>query len=279
MKKRFIKSCAKVNLSLNVFGKYKNNYHKIQSIISFLDLHDRIYINQINGKKHLVKFNGPFSKNLKKNTISQLLNILYKKKILKKKYEIQITKNIPQKSGLGGGSMNAACVLEYFFKKKIIQITNTEMSKICSEIGSDVFIGLDRRNSILINKNNIKRYDVKIGLFAILVKPKVGCSTEKIYSRVKISSKKRINISIKAFKTISLKKQENDLEKPAFKLYPLLEKLKNFLSNMDQVKFVRMTGSVSTIVAYFSNKKSAINALKLARKNFKNYWSILSKTI
>ena len=36
-------------------------------------------------KKHLVKFNGPFSKNLKKNTISQLLNILDKKKILKKK--------------------------------------------------------------------------------------------------------------------------------------------------------------------------------------------------
>ena len=42
---------------------------------------------------------------------------------------------------------------------------------------------------------------------------------------------------------------------------------------------VRMTGSGSTIVAYFTNKKAALNALKLTKKNFKNYWSILSKTI
>ena len=40
-----------------------------------------------------------------------------------------------------------------------------------------------------------------------------------------------------------------------------------------------MTGSGSVIVAYFSNKKSAINGLKLIKKKFKNYWSILSKTI
>ena len=279
MKKRFIKSYAKINLSLDVFGKYKNNYHKIQSIISFIDLYDAIYISQINKKKHLVKFNGPFSKNLNKNTISNLLNLLDQKKILKKRYEILIKKNIPQKSGLGGGSMNAACVLKFFLKNKIIQITNQEIYKICSEIGSDVFIGLDRKNSILINKNTIKRYNLKIGLFAILVKPKIGCSTKKIYNRVKISSKKKINSSSKVFKISSLKKQENDLEKPAFKLYPILGKLKNFLSNTDQVEFVRMTGSGSTIVAYFSNKKSALNALKLVRKNFKNYWSILSKTI
>ena len=52
-----------------------------------------------------------------------------------------------------------------------------------------------------------------------------------------------------------------------------------FLSNINQVKFVRMTGSGSTIVAYFSNKKSAINGLKIIKKKFKNHWSIVSKTI
>ena len=76
-----------------------------------------------------------------------------------------------------------------------------------------------------------------------------------------------------------LKHVKNDLESPAFKLYPILEKLKIFLSNIKQVKFVRMTGSGSTIVAYFSNKKSAINGLKLVKKKFKNHWSIVSKTI
>ena len=115
MKKNLIKTYAKINLSLYVLRKDKNRFHKIQRIISFLNFYDKIYIQQINKKKHLVKFDGPFSKNLNKNnTILQLLNILDKKKFLNKKYKIQIKKYIPQQSGLGGGSMNAAFLLSYF---------------------------------------------------------------------------------------------------------------------------------------------------------------------
>ena len=279
IKRDLIKSYAKINLSLDVLGRYKNNLHKIQSIISYINLHDKISIKLINQPNHIIKFNGPFSKNLKNNTISKLLNILEKKNLIKKKYKIEIRKNIPQKSGLGGGSMNAASILSYFIKKNIISISKNEIIKICNQIGSDVFLGLDRKNSILISNKKIKKFKTKIGLFVVLMKPKIGCSTKEIYRRVKKFSKKRIKISSKTFNVDSLKTEKNDLEVPAFSLYPNLRKLKIFLSNTDQVKFVRMTGSGSTIVAYFSNKKSAINALKLAKKNFKNYWSILSKTI
>ena len=280
MKKNLIKSYAKINLSLNVLGKDKNRFHKIQSIISFLDFHDKIYIKPINKKKHFVKFNGPFSKNLNKNnTISQLLDILDAKEFLNKKYKIQIIKNIPLQSGLGGGSMNAAFLLSYFLKKKIIHLSKKEIFNICNQIGSDVFLGLDRKNSILLNKKTVKKYNTKMRLFALLIKPKIGCSTKEIYSRVKYFSKATNEISSKVFKIEYLKNAQNDLETPAFKIYPVLRKLKTFLSNINQVKFVRMTGSGSTLVAYFSNKKSAINGFKLIKKNFKNYWSILSKTI
>ena len=279
IKRDLIKSYAKINLSLDVLGRYKNNLHKIQSIISYINLHDKISIRSIKKPNHIIKFNGPFSKNLKNNTISKLLNILEKKNLIKKKYKIEIRKNIPQKSGLGGGSMNAASILSYFIKKNIISISKNEITRICNQIGSDVFLGLDRKNSILASNKKIKKFKTKIGLFVVLIKPKIGCSTKEIYRRVKKFSKRRIKISSKIFNVDSLRTEINDLEEPAFSLYPDLRKLKIFLSNTDQVKFVRMTGSGSTIVAYFSNKKSAINALKLAKKNFKNYWSILSKTI
>ena len=199
--------------------------------------------------------------------------------MLKNKYKIQITKYIPQRSGLGGGSMNAATVLRYFLKKKLFFLSKRDIFNITNKIGSDVFLGLDRKNSILVNNKTIKKFDVKIGLFVILIKPRIGCSTKEIYKRVGNFSKNKIKISSKVFKIEKLKKEKNDLEHPAFKLYPILRKLKIFLSNIDQVKFVRMTGSGSTIVAYFTNRKSAINGLKLVKKNFKNYWSILSKTI
>ena len=38
-----------------------------------------------------------------------------------RKFEIRIKKNIPQEAGLGGGSMNAATLLNYFIKKKFIR--------------------------------------------------------------------------------------------------------------------------------------------------------------
>ena len=119
MKINKIKSNAKLNLALNITGK-KKFLHKIESIISFIDLHDVISINQHNAKKHHISFYGKFSKNIgKKNTVQKLFQILDKENLLKnKKFKVKIKKLIPQEAGLGGGSMNAASVFNYLIKKK-----------------------------------------------------------------------------------------------------------------------------------------------------------------
>ena len=83
MKYSKIKSYAKINLVLNIIGK-TSSLHKIESIIAFVDLHDVILIKSIKSKKHNISFSGNFSKNIsKKNTVSNLLEILEKKKIVK----------------------------------------------------------------------------------------------------------------------------------------------------------------------------------------------------
>ena len=66
MKYYKIKSFAKVNLSLNVLGKLKSNFHRIESLITFIDLYDEIYIKKSNNKSHNIKFFGKFSKGIKK---------------------------------------------------------------------------------------------------------------------------------------------------------------------------------------------------------------------
>ena len=58
-----IKSYAKLNLALNIVGK-RNSLHRIESIISFINLYDLIKIKKIKSKKHKIRFNGKFSKNI-----------------------------------------------------------------------------------------------------------------------------------------------------------------------------------------------------------------------
>ena len=114
-----IKSYAKLNLVLNVIGK-NSSLHKIESIIIFVNLNDIISIKKIKSKNHKISFYGRFCKNINRNnTISRLLTLLEKRGLLEdKKFQIKVNKQIPNKAGLGGGSMNAASVLNFFVKKK-----------------------------------------------------------------------------------------------------------------------------------------------------------------
>ena len=276
-----IKSYAKINLALNITGKLKK-LHKIESIVSFINFYDLIFIKKINSLKHKISFYGKFSKNInRKNTISKLLNILDKHKLLNnQKFQIKVKKNIPQQAGLGGGSMNSANILNYLEKKKFIKINQRQKIKISNLVGSDVILGFQSKNSIITSRGSIKRYSNCPKFYTLLVKPKFGCSTKEIYSKVKKFSKSKYNNPKKfMFTQRYLSTQVNDLETVAFSIYPKLRELKIFLQENDNLSFVRMTGSGSVLVAYFRLKQDCEIAKVKFKRKFKNYWCNTAKTI
>ncbi|MDA9769068.1 4-(cytidine 5'-diphospho)-2-C-methyl-D-erythritol kinase [Candidatus Pelagibacter sp.] len=276
-----IKSYAKINLALNVTGK-KSKLHNIESLISFIDLHDSITLRESNTKQHKVNFFGKFSKNISKiNTISKLLKILDNKKLLNnKKFEIKVIKNIPQKAGMGGGSMNAASLLNFFIKKKIIKIKKDELKKISNEIGSDVILGVKPSSAILLSNGDIKKYKNKIKFHILVTKPNFGCSTKYIYSKVNSFSKPKFTPpKQKLFESKYLKNLDNDLEKVALNKYPELKRIKSYLGGLPNALFARMSGSGSSIVAYFHSKKACKKAYSQYKRKFNSHWCIESKTI
>jgi len=276
-----IKSYAKLNLTLNVTGK-TSSLHKIESIVTFNSLHDEIFIKKIKSKSHNIKFTGKFSKNIgKKNTVSKLLEILDRKELLKThKFEIKINKRIPNKAGLGGGSMNAANIFRYFVTKKIIKIRKKELFKISKQIGSDVILGLNSKNSILNSKNKIVNLNNTKKFYTLIVKPNFGCSTKEIFSKVRKFNKPKLNYpSKRMFEVSFLKKMNNSLEPIVFAKHKRLKNIKLFLESLTKPIFVRMTGSGSALVAYFLSKQRCNNAKKIFSKKYKNYWCIASKTI
>ncbi len=276
-----IKSYAKINLALNITGKI-SKLHKIESIVGFVTLHDVILIKKIQSKKHIISFKGKFSKNIsKKNTISKLFEFLEKEKLLTShKFEIKVNKYIPSKSGLGGGSMNAANIIKYLIKKNFINPSKKQLSSICKSIGSDVALGLNSTFTILKSNNQIIEFKNCKKFYVLIVKPSFGCSTKEIYAGVKKFTKPRFNKpSKKMFSFDNLKKLNNSLEPISLSKFPKLKNIKHFLEKSSNKSFIRMTGSGSAIVAYFKSKKLCDDVKKKFSRKYKNCWCKVAKTI
>ena len=141
-------------------------------------------------------------------------------------------------------------------------------------------MGINQKNAILSSNGKVTKFNKNIKLHTLVVKPNFGCSTKYIYSKVKLFSKSKFNFpNQKMFKVKYLKTLNNDLEKIAFKKYPKLKKIKLFLLTMPNQLFVRMSGSGSSIVAYFHSKRACGEAYKQFKRKFDSRWCIISKTI
>jgi len=282
-----IKSYCKINLCLQIIKKLNNGYHKITSLITFCDLHDVISISKIKNSKDKISFSGRFKKgiNKKSNTIIKVLNLLRKKRLLENQtFKINIQKNIPHGSGLGGGSSNAASLLNFLNLKMELKLSKNKIKKLAGQVGFDVPISLERRNTFLTGKNDeILRLNQKFRLNLLIVYPNLICSTKKIYTK----SRKIIFPKLSPFfyvknnkKLINLLKNENnDLERTVIKIYPKIKKIIKYIKSQEGCHFSRITGSGSACIGIFSNMKNAIYAKKLIKLKYPNYWCVVSKTI
>ena len=287
MKNFKIKSYCKINLSLRVTKKLNNGYHNIMSLITFCDLHDVISISKIKNLKDKISFSGRFKKgiNKKSNTVTKVLNLFRRTKLLENQaFKINIRKNIPHGSGLGGGSSNAAYLLNYFNSKMKLKLSKNRIKKLARKIGFDVPINLERKNTFLTGKRGeILRLNNKFGLNLLIVYPNLICSTKQIYEKNRQmnlpktlsffyikNNKKLINF---------LKNENNDLEKTVTKIYPKIKKIIDYIKSQKGCYFSRITGSGSACIGIFSNMKNAICAQKLIKLKYPKYWCAVSKTI
>jgi len=282
-----IKSYCKINLSLRVLKKLNSGYHNIISLITFCDLHDVISISRIKRLKDEISFSGKFKRgvNKKSNTITKVLNLLRSNKLLTNQaFKINVKKNIPHGSGLGGGSSNAANLLNYFNLKMKLKLSKNRIRKLADQVGFDVSINLEKRNAFLTGKKGkILRLNQKFKLNLLIVYPNLICSTKKIYER-----NRKINLSkpqsffyIKDNKKLInfLKNENNDLEKTVIKIYPKIKKIIDYIKSQKGCHFSRITGSGSACIGIFSNMRHAIYVQKLIKLKYPKYWCAVSKTI
>ncbi len=276
-----LKSYSKINLSLSVNDKLKNGLHEIQSYYCLINLSDKIKISEIKKKKDKIFFKGPFVKNIKKsnNSIANLLKLLRKFKLISSYYSVNVVKNIPVFSGLGGGTSNAAFVLKFLLKGRI---DAGLLYKVENLIGSDLRLFFYKQG-FLENLKTIKVIKKKQKLFFLLSRPNINCSTSEIYSQVKKYSKKtKFN-----FHKINTKKkfinhilgQKNQLQSIVEKKHPIMKTLLTDISVEKGCYFSRMSGSGSVCYGLFNKESNAKKALSKIKTKYPKFWFSIAKTV
>jgi len=254
--------------------------------MTFVDLHDLIYVSKSKNLKDKIVFSGKFknSININDNTITKVINLLRKKNKLKNiRFNIKIIKKIPTSSGLGGGSSNAATLINFFNSKMNLKLKKREIVQLANRVGSDVLACMVQKNLLLLGKKIKILKENRFKLIFLIVFPNIPCSTKKIYSKNNIfSSVKFISYSSTNNKKKYLnflKRENNDLEETVVKIYPKIENLIKEISIQKGCFFSRLTGSGSACFGLFSSVKNATMAKNLIRRKFPRYWYKISKTI
>ena len=275
-----LKSFSKINLSLNINSKLKNGLHDIQSYYCLINLFDKIKIRKIDKKKDKVVFFGPFVKHIKKsnNSITNLLKLLRKLELISGYYSVNVIKNIPVFSGLGGGTSNAASVLKFLLKGKVSKKILEKVEKL---IGSDLRLFFHKQG-FLQNLRTIKTIK-KQKLFFLLSRPNIICSTKEIYSKVKkYSKKKKFNFqkmnNKKSFINYILE-QNNELQSIVEEEYPSIKILLKDINTEKGCYFSRMSGSGSVCYGLFNNESNAKKALNKIKTKHPKFWFSIAKTV
>ena len=268
---------AKLNLSFKVLKKLPNNFHQIESYITFLpNIYDHLIIKKSSQNKIVI--NGKFANQLISNggdtLIIKSINLLSTLLNLKVCLEVNLKKNIPLNSGLGGGSADAAAIVRAIIKLYKVKNNKLIINNL-SKIGSDVPACFLSKNVKVSGIGEILQ-PIKLlnkKLWALLIKPKSNYSTKNIFESFNNSFSKTTNFELTLNNLINdMNKYNNSLEKTVCRIEKNVKNVLSYLYNFNSLTLPRITGSGSTVFVLFKTKED----LKIYKKKLsfdeKDYW-------
>ncbi len=269
-----MKAYAKVNLALDVLGKQEDGYHKMKMINHSIDLSDVLEFSSRDSGVFLSSdaIDLPLDR---ENLVVMAAESFIDHYKINKGVDIHLKKEIPHGAGLAGGSSDAATTLMALNQLFKVNVTKDELAPIALSIGADVPYCLYGKTALV---EGIGEKITPLPSFGnwemILIKPDLSISTAWAFKQLDLArdiNSPNIDGLIRGINSgnINFKDIGNVFEKPLFKIYPKLEKIKDDL--LDQgAQAAIMTGSGSTLVGYYADYQKAANAYKHLKKRYIN---------
>ena len=241
---------AQVNLTLEVLGTRPDGYHELRSVVTTIPLHDDVELWDAPAGEVTVEMTGdgmeaprvPCEENLAVRAARALAAAAG----VSRGVRIRIVKRIPAGAGLGGGSADAAAVLNGLNELWGMGLPKERLCEIGAEVGSDVpalvlggmvlMEGRGERVRALLQRAR-RPLSQSVGPFDdnfVLRVPPIYASTARVYAE---------------FRPEDCGKFRNDLQPAACRLYPAIAET---IAEMEAegVEDVQMTGSGSAVFGW-----------------------------
>jgi len=245
-------SHPKINIGLNILKKREDGFHNIETIFYPIDNQfDIIKINK-NGSGISLKIIGSVPLKVDQNNLCiKAVKILQRTFPFIDGLSIELTKNIPIGTGLGGGSSNGASVLRMLNEMYNLSLSVDELKIIAGELGSDVPFFIEEKPSFATGRGEIlEPISVSLeGKKISIITPSISISTAEAYRKSIPGNpimplREAIKHPIKEWKDYIF----NDFEKVLFPQYPELKIIKDRLYEQG-ADYVSLSGSGSAIYA------------------------------
>jgi 4-diphosphocytidyl-2-C-methyl-D-erythritol kinase len=287
------KAYAKINLHLEVLNRRKDGYHNIFSVMAQVGLYDLLKLECTEENcRNAASFNCPvyciggntssIMDDLKEedNLIVKAVRNLCLKQNCGFNGAFSLEKNIPAGAGLGGGSSDAATAL--LLVQSLCSVSDDDLHSAASMTGADVPFALYGGVALCEGiGEQVTSIRADLDYSVLLLNDGIHVDTGKAYAMLNrsedlLSDQKQYAHSheeiIKALKSGSLESVKhllrNDFEEPVFSMYPRIGRIKDSVIACG-ADLAFMTGSGSTVVGLFRDKKTAQSAENFLKRQIK----------
>lgn len=245
MKKLYERAYAKLNLDLHVINKRDDGFHELKSIVLPLMLFDELTFETAD--KNKVESNVLIEENIVLKTIEYI----QQKYDIKLGVKVKLNKQIPIGSGLGGGSANSAATIRALNLLFDLNLSEEEMKKIASDLGSDILFCLYNKPAVISGRGDKIEFieNPQFDTITLIVLPTKNL-TKDVFSNHKVSPPKTtFNAQIENYMSEDINNYTNNIENQL--LESALKTNDEFSMYYNQIKqispSIMMTGSGSTL--------------------------------
>ncbi|SEW46898.1 4-diphosphocytidyl-2-C-methyl-D-erythritol kinase [Chitinophaga sp. YR573] len=249
---------CKINLGLHVTRKRPDGFHDLETVFYPLPLTDALEVIT----PGTLTFTGsgiPVPGNTEDNLCLKAWHLLKQDFPLLPEVNIHLHKHIPIGAGLGGGSADAAFILQLLNNRFELSLTEEQLITYAAKLGSDCAFFIPNKPCYATGRGEILE-PIPLNLdnwSFVLVYPGIHVNTGWAFGRItpKVpaqSLRDSILAPVESWKTLI----SNDFEAPVFSAHPELAQIKDELYAYGAV-YATMSGSGSAMVGIFPKNKIA----------------------